>query len=64
MCPTAVALLMSMADAVQHLKEGDKKLKPPPDDATIAEKLRLDEMAPQDSGFWTLNHKLDYEDGR
>ncbi|EFO96584.1 CRE-NAC-2 protein [Caenorhabditis remanei] len=51
MCPTAVALLMSMADAVQHLKEGDKKLKPPPDDATIAEKLRLDEMAPQDSGF-------------
>lgn len=51
MCPTAVALLMSMSDAVQHQKEGDTKAKAPADDATVAEKLRIDDMSPQDTGF-------------
>lgn len=42
---------MSMSDAVQHLKEDHRKPKPPPDDATVAEKLRIDDMTPQDAGF-------------
>uniref|UniRef100_A0A8R1E0T3 Uncharacterized protein n=2 Tax=Caenorhabditis japonica TaxID=281687 RepID=A0A8R1E0T3_CAEJA len=51
MCPTAVALLMSMSDAVQHVKEGERKRKPISEEASVAEKMRLDEMNSQDAGF-------------
>uniref|UniRef100_A0A8R1I8E8 Uncharacterized protein n=1 Tax=Caenorhabditis japonica TaxID=281687 RepID=A0A8R1I8E8_CAEJA len=51
MCPTAVALLMSMSDAVQHVKEGERKKKPISEEASVAEKMRLDEMNSQDAGF-------------
>lgn len=40
-----------MTDAVQHVKNGERKRKPLAEDASVAERLRMDEMSSQDAGF-------------
>ncbi|EGT56745.1 hypothetical protein CAEBREN_29340 [Caenorhabditis brenneri] len=50
LCPTAVALLMSMAEAVHTLRGGEKKCEAA-GDATTAEKLKISEMSSNDAGF-------------